>query len=99
MTSGSQSGSPNSRPYRCARSPPCPSATGPAAISTATSRKKCSNPAGVMISIGSDAHNLAGLANVEFGVGIARKGGLGPDDILNCRSAEDFLAFARARRP
>lgn len=55
--------------------------------------------AGVMISIGADAHNIAGLANVEFGVGIARKGGLGPDDILNCLDADDFLAFARKRRP
>lgn len=54
--------------------------------------------AGVMISIGADAHNLAGLANMEFGVGIARKGALGPDAILNTRSAADFLAFARARR-
>jgi DNA polymerase (family 10) len=55
--------------------------------------------AGVMISIGSDAHNLAGLVNVDYGVGIARKGCLGPDEILNCRSADEFLAFARARRP
>jgi DNA polymerase (family 10) len=55
--------------------------------------------AGVMISIGADAHNLAGLANVEYGVGIARKGGLGPDDILNCRSADDFVSFAQKRRP
>lgn len=54
--------------------------------------------AGVAISIGADAHNLAGIANVEFGVGIARKGGLGADDILNTRSAEAFLAFARKRR-
>ena len=54
--------------------------------------------AGVTISIGADAHNLAGIANVEFGVGIARKGGLGADDILNARSAEDFLAFARKGR-
>jgi DNA polymerase (family 10) len=54
--------------------------------------------AGVAISIGADAHNLAGIANVEFGVGIARKGGLGPEDILNTRSAEAFLAFARKRR-
>jgi hypothetical protein len=35
---------------------------------------------------------------VEFGVGIARKGGLGAADILNARSAEDFLAFARKGR-
>lgn len=54
---------------------------------------------GVMISIGADAHNLAGLANVEFGVGIARKGGLGPEAILNCRDVDGFLAFARSRRP
>jgi DNA polymerase (family 10) len=54
---------------------------------------------GVMISIGADAHNLAGLANVAFGVGVARKGWLGPGEILNTRDAEGFLAFARARRP
>ena len=53
---------------------------------------------GITISIGADAHNLAGLANVEFGVGIARKGGLGSDAILNCRDADSFLNFARARR-
>jgi DNA polymerase (family 10) len=53
---------------------------------------------GVMISIGADAHNVAGLANVEFGVGIARKGGLGPREILNCRDVEGFQAFARARQ-
>lgn len=52
---------------------------------------------GVMISIGADAHNLAGLANVDFGVGIARKGGLGPDAVLNCRDVGGFLAFARGR--
>jgi DNA polymerase (family 10) len=53
---------------------------------------------GVMISIGADAHNLAGLANVPFGVGIARKGGLGPDAVLNCRDVAGFLSFARARK-
>jgi DNA polymerase (family 10) len=53
---------------------------------------------GTMISIGADAHSTAGLANVEFGVGIARKGGLGPEQVLNCRHAEGFLAFARSRR-
>lgn len=52
---------------------------------------------GVTMSIGADAHNLAGLANVEFGVGIARKGGLGPDAILNCRDVDGFLAFAQTR--
>lgn len=53
---------------------------------------------GVMISIGSDAHTVAGIGNVEFGIGVARKGALTPDEILNTRSVEGFLAFARARR-
>lgn len=59
---------------------------------------KQARTAGVMISIGADAHNLGGLANVDFGVAIARKGGLGPNDILNTRSAEEFQTFVRARR-
>jgi hypothetical protein len=32
------------------------------------------------------------------GIGIARKGGLAAHDVLNTRSADDVLAFARARR-
>jgi DNA polymerase (family 10) len=53
---------------------------------------------GAMISIGADAHSISGIGYVEFGVGMARKGWLGPDDILNARSVEDFTAFARRRR-
>ena len=51
---------------------------------------------GVTISIGADAHNRAGLGNMAWGVGIARKGGLTKADVLNTRSAEEFLAFAAA---
>ena len=54
--------------------------------------------AGVTISIGADAHNVAGIGNVEYGVGIARKGWLGPAGILNTRTADEFLAFAGRRR-
>jgi DNA polymerase (family 10) len=54
--------------------------------------------AGVMISIGADAHNVSGLSNVDYGVGMARKGWLGPADILNARPLEEFLAFAAKRR-
>jgi len=60
---------------------------------------RAARAAGVMISIGCDAHNVAGIANVTWGIGVARKGGLGRDDILNCRDAEGFLRFARARHP
>jgi DNA polymerase (family X) len=53
--------------------------------------------AGVAISIGADAHSAAGLANMEMGVRVARKGWLGPGDVLNTLPADDFLAFARRR--
>jgi DNA polymerase (family X) len=53
---------------------------------------------GAMVSIGADAHSLPGLGYVEYGIGMARKGWLGPNDILNAQSVEDFLAFARRRR-
>jgi DNA polymerase (family 10) len=51
--------------------------------------------AGAMISIGADAHNVAGLENVDSGLAMARKAGLGPADILNARPVDDFLGFAR----
>jgi DNA polymerase (family X) len=53
---------------------------------------------GAMISIGADAHSVAGIGNVHFGVGMARKGWLGPADVLNTRSADGFLSYARRRR-
>ena len=54
--------------------------------------------ASVTIVIGADAHSLAGLENAEWGLGIARKGGLEAGDILNTRDADAFVAFARSRR-
>jgi DNA polymerase (family 10) len=50
--------------------------------------------AGVTISIGADAHGTAQLHHMEYGIGIARKGWLTADAVLNARSAEDFQAFA-----
>jgi DNA polymerase (family 10) len=54
--------------------------------------------AGALISIGADAHSVAGIENMALGVGVARKAGLGPEDILNTRAAEEFMAFAGAKR-
>jgi DNA polymerase (family 10) len=54
---------------------------------------------GVMVSIGADAHSVAGIGHVEYGVGMARKGWLAPTDILNTRSAEEFTTWAARRRP
>jgi DNA polymerase (family 10) len=53
---------------------------------------------GVTLSIGADAHSVAGMANVVVGLGVARKGWLEAKDVLNTRDAAGFLAFARARR-
>ncbi len=53
---------------------------------------------GVTIAIGPDAHSTAGLDNVHFGIGMARKAWLEAGEILNTRSAEDVLAFVRKRR-
>jgi DNA polymerase (family 10) len=52
---------------------------------------------GVTIEIGPDAHSTAGLDNVHFGIGMARKAWLEAGEILNARSAEDVVAFAQKR--
>jgi len=41
--------------------------------------------AGVKIVISSDSHQTSALSNLEFGVAQARRGWLGPDQILNTR--------------
>jgi DNA polymerase (family 10) len=53
---------------------------------------------GVTIEIGPDAHSTAGLDNVHFGIGMARKAWLEAREILNTRSADDVVGFARKRR-
>ena len=53
---------------------------------------------GIPIEIGPDAHSTRGLDCVHVGVGMARKGWLEADDILNARSADDVVAFATTRR-
>ena len=50
------------------------------------------------ISIGADAHSAASIANVEYGVSMARKAWLGAGDILNALPAEEFLARVARRR-
>lgn len=56
--------------------------------------------AGVTISIGADAHGTSGMENMEIGVGIARKGWLTKQDLLNARSLDGFLEHVdRRRRP
>ena len=54
---------------------------------------------GVVFAVGPDAHSLVGMANMEIGLGVARKGWLQAADVLNTLSADEFLEFARKRLP
>jgi DNA polymerase (family 10) len=55
---------------------------------------------GVLVSINTDAHSIADFDNMRFGVGQARRGWLGKNDVLNTRSlARLSPLLARARKP
>jgi DNA polymerase (family 10) len=43
-----------------------------------------------MIVINSDAHNIAALDHLQFGVGQARRGWLEKKDVLNTRSLKEL---------
>ena len=55
---------------------------------------------GVAIAINPDAHSTSGFADLEYGIGVARKGGLRPVDVFNTLAleviAERFASSARA---
>jgi len=53
---------------------------------------------GLMIAINPDAHRVAGLDHVHFGVAAARKGWLTRDHLLNALSADEFREWIAARR-
>lgn len=48
---------------------------------------------GVKICINPDAHNIEGLMDVRYGVGIARKGWLEETDIINCWSLKEVIKY------
>lgn len=51
----------------------------------------------VKISINPDAHRIEGINDIRYGLGVARKGWLVKNDVLNCLSAKDLLHFAKIR--
>jgi DNA polymerase (family 10) len=53
---------------------------------------------GVLVSIAADAHAPGELAQLEHGIAIARRGGLTPDDVLNCKPLDALRAWLEARR-
>lgn len=52
---------------------------------------------GVPVVISTDAHAPKGLEDMRFGVDQARRGWLGPDDVLNTRSLADFRTWLGRR--
>lgn len=53
---------------------------------------------GIKIPIDPDAHSIAGLDDVRYGIGIARKGWLRGSDVLNTLETNALLDFFRNRR-
>ncbi len=59
---------------------------------------KMAREAGVPVVLSSDAHSVRELAYLRYGVGIARRAWLGPEHVLNTRSAEQLQAWRAERR-
>lgn len=53
---------------------------------------------GVRFSIGPDAHRVEGIDFVKYGIGIARKGWLEKDDLINSLTAKELLAWRDIKR-
>jgi DNA polymerase (family 10) len=53
---------------------------------------------GIKIPVDPDAHALAGLDDMRYGIGVARKGWLRREDVLNTMQTEELLAFFKRRR-
>jgi DNA polymerase (family X) len=61
-------------------------------------RARQARAAGATIVISSDAHSTAALANLRWGVVVARRAWLTPADVLNARDLEAFRAGLRRHR-
>ena len=52
---------------------------------------------GCRIVVNTDAHHVSSLEKMQYGIRQLRRAWLSPDDVLNTRSAKDFLAALRPR--
>jgi len=53
---------------------------------------------GIKLVINTDAHNTGELANIRYGLAMARRGWLEPSDIINTWNLEDLLTWLQHRR-
>ena len=56
---------------------------------------RAARDAGVVFAIDSDAHSVADLGNLPYGVGTAQRGWLAPDDVINTWPLDRLRAFLR----
>ncbi|MFQ5579627.1 MAG: DNA polymerase/3'-5' exonuclease PolX [Nitrospiria bacterium] len=56
---------------------------------------KMAKMAGVRVSINPDAHGIEGLSNMRHGVGIARKGWLSKEDVLNTLPLNEITGYLK----
>ena len=54
---------------------------------------------GIDILICPDAHSIEGVDDIDYGVSIARKGGLAPSNIMNCMPLAEFEAYLSEKKP
>lgn len=53
---------------------------------------------GIRLVINPDAHSTGGLDDLEYGIGVARRAGLGPGDVFNTVDPDKILHTLEARR-
>ena len=53
---------------------------------------------GIKVPVNPDAHTLAGLDDMRYGIGIARKGWLSASDVLNTLDIDALRSFFHAKR-
>ena len=53
---------------------------------------------GCMMSINPDAHSVVEIDNLKWGVAMARKGGIPPERVINCLSAQQFRRWITAKQ-
>ena len=54
---------------------------------------------GILVSLNPDAHSIGDFDYLDYGVIMARKAWLSPEQVLNCMSAEEIDGFFRERKP
>jgi DNA polymerase (family 10) len=59
---------------------------------------KLARERGVRLVISTDAHSVVELGNIRWGVQMARRGWLTPDEVLNTRTLEDVRPLLRRHR-